>query len=150
MSDDLILTIDKFSFRFPLDRMYSPEGLWAASLPDGNLRVGLTDFQQSRSGDLAFAEIRPAGTHLQAGDELAVIETIKVSLSMPVPFAAVVEAVNPALEATPEIVNADPFGEGWLAALRPIGDSRAALEGLMDAQASYEAAWRTLELEGRR
>src|SRR5512139_2773811 len=108
MPDFLELTIDKFTFQVATDRYYSPEGVWAK--PEGNyVRIGLSDFLQQRSGDIAFAEIMPVGTELTFGDEVAVIETIKVNISLGSPVSGKVIEVNPDLEESPEVINQDPF-----------------------------------------
>ena len=81
MPDMLETTIDKFTFKVATDRYYTSEGVWAK--PDGaRVRVGLSDFLQQRSGDVAFAEVKPAGTSVRFGDEIAGIETIKVNISL--------------------------------------------------------------------
>jgi glycine cleavage system H protein len=109
-------TVDKFVFRVATDRVYSADGVWA--LADGTgVRVGLTDFVQQRSGDVAFAKVAEAGTVLAVGDEIAEIETIKADVSVPSPVRGTVVAVNPAMELSPEAINQDPYGEGWLAVI---------------------------------
>lgn len=114
MPEFLETTVDKFSFKVATDRAYTAEGLWASAA--GNLvRVGLTDYLQQRSGDVAFVEVQPAGTTVASGDELATLETIKVNTSLTSPVSGKVAQVNPALESAPELINTDPYGEGWLA-----------------------------------
>jgi glycine cleavage system H protein len=114
MPEFLETTVDKFSFKVATDRAYTAEGLWATAA--GNLvRVGLTDYLQQRSGDVAFVEVQPAGTTVASGDELATLETIKVNTSLTSPVSGKVVQVNPALESAPELINTDPYGEGWLA-----------------------------------
>ncbi len=114
MPEFLETTVDKFSFKVATDRAYTAEGLWATAA--GNLvRVGLTDYLQQRSGDVAFVEVQPAGTTVASGDELATLETIKVNTSLTSPVSGKVAQVNPALESAPELINSDPYGEGWLA-----------------------------------
>jgi len=116
MPEFLELTVDKFTFRTATDRHYNNEGVWA--LAEGNrVRIGLSDFLQQRSGDVAFAEVKPEGTVLAFGDEVAVIETIKADISLPSPVAGKVAEVNPAMDITPEVINQDPYGEGWLAVM---------------------------------
>ncbi len=116
MPEFLETTVDKFTFKVATDRHYSSEGVWAQA--DGvRVRVGLSDFLQQRSGDVAFAEVKPAGTALAFGDEAAVIETIKVNISLTSPVAGKVVAVNPAMATAPEVINKDPYGEGWLAVI---------------------------------
>jgi glycine cleavage system H protein len=119
MPETLEFTVDKFTFRVVTDRLYTQEGLWARK--EANyIRLGLSDYLQQRSGDVAFAELKPVGTVLTIGDELAVIETIKVDISLSSPLAGRVIEVNPALETTPEIINQDPYESGWLTIIEPV------------------------------
>ena len=113
-------TVDKFTFRVATDRLYTPEGFWVLPMQagaPGRVRVGITDFMQQHSGDLAFVSVKAPGTRLAAGDDLAEIETVKVTLSLPAPIGGTVIEVNQALEPTPELVNQDPYGKGWLAVI---------------------------------
>ena len=113
MPEYLETTVDKFIFKVATDRYYSDEGIWA--LAEGNrIRIGVTDFLQQRSGDIAFAEIKPEGTALGVEDEVATIETIKVNVGLTSPVSGTVVEVNPAMELSPEVINQDPYGEGWL------------------------------------
>jgi len=115
MPETLEFVLDKFTFRVALDRFYSPEGIWVK--PGRGVRIGLSDFLQQRSGDVAFAEVKPVGTELKAGDEAAVIETIKVNISLVAPLSGKIVEVNPAMEAAPEAINQDPYDAGWLAVI---------------------------------
>ncbi len=133
MADFLETTVDKFIFRVATDCHYNSEGLWVRQVGD-QVRVGLSDFLQQRSGDVAFVEIKPEGTILSAGDEVAVIETIKVNVSLTSPVSGKVIEVNPAMEMTPEAINQDPYGNGWLAVIEP-SNWEADLAQLLDAQA---------------
>lgn len=128
MPEFLEVTVDKFAFKVATDRYYSSEGIWA--LADGNrIQIGLTDFLQQRSGDIAFAEIKPEGTVLGVGDEVAIVETIKVNVSLPSPVAGTVVEINPGMEMSPEVINQDPYGEGWLVTIEASdwANSQAAL-----------------------
>jgi glycine cleavage system H protein len=135
MTDFLEFTIDKFTFRVATDRWYNDQGVWAK--PEGErVRIGLSDFVQQRSGDVAFAEVKPVGTILALGDEVAVIESIKVNVSFSSPVGGKIVESNPAMNGSPEVVNQDPFGEGWLAVIEPAdwaGDCRQ----LLDAEAYF-------------
>lgn len=145
MENSLTVTRDKFTFQIPTDRRYTPEGLWL--LPEGaGVRLGLSDFLQQRSGDIAFAEVRPVGTALIAGDELASIETIKVDVSLETPLSGRLVEINPALESAPEIINQDPYGAGWLAV---IAAARWEVEspGLLTPQEYAEHIRRLLDQE---
>jgi glycine cleavage system H protein len=114
MPDFLEITLDKFTFKVATDRFYNKEGVWAKQ-EGGRVRIGLSDFVQARSGDVAFAEIKPVGTVLAAGDEVAVIETIKVNITYTSPLKGKIIEVNPAMNDAPEAINQDPYGAGWLA-----------------------------------
>jgi glycine cleavage system H protein len=114
-------TVDKFTFKVATDRSYSPDGIWLQDLSEGRARVGVTDFVQQHSGDLAFASVKATGTTVAAGDEFAELETVKVNLSLPLPIAGTIVEVNPALDANPELVNQHPYGDGWLAVIQAAG-----------------------------
>jgi glycine cleavage system H protein len=136
MKDGLEYALGKFTFHVPADRFYSSEGLWAEA-EGSRVRIGLSDFAQQRSGDVAFAEVRPEGTLLAFGDEVAVIETIKVDIYFTSPVTGQIAEVNPAMETAPEVINQDPYGEGWLAAITA-DDWEADRERLLDPQAYFE------------
>jgi glycine cleavage system H protein len=126
-------TIDKFVFRVATDRHYSAEGIWARAEANG-VRVGLTDFLQQRSGDVAFVHVKPVGTKVAAGDEFAELETIKVNQSLFAPLGGTVAEINTNLELSPEVINQDPYGKGWLAMIEA-ADWDAARAKLLDADA---------------
>ncbi|HEX9012393.1 MAG TPA: glycine cleavage system protein H [Anaerolineaceae bacterium] len=113
MPEFLETTVDKFTFKVATDRLYHPAGVWVLA-EAGRVRIGLTDFLQQRSGDIAFVDVKPAGTRLIVEQEAASIETIKVDVSLPSPVEGTVTRVNPDIEAAPEKINQDPYGEGWL------------------------------------
>jgi glycine cleavage system H protein len=133
-------TIDKFVFRVATDRLYSVEGVWAR-LEGARVRVGLTDYLQQRGGDVAFVHVKPPETRLARGDEFAELETIKVNQSLFLPVGGTVAAVNCDLERTPEIINEDPYGMGWLATI-DADDWEGDRAGLLDADA-YIAVMRS-------
>ena len=135
MTEFLETTVDKFKFRVPTDRYYSSEGIWAQEVGD-RIRIGLTDFLQQRSGDVAFAEVKPKGTALKVGDEVGTVETIKVNISLTSPINGTVIEVNPALETAPEAINQDPYGDGWLAVIEPT-DWKTDRAALLDPQAYF-------------
>jgi glycine cleavage system H protein len=135
VSEFLEYTLDKFTFRVATDRYYEANGVWAKE-ENGQITIGLSDFLQQRSGDIAFADIVELGTELDFGDELANIETIKVDISLPSPVAGTVIETNPAMEIEPEVINEDPFGEGWLAIIEA-ADWYADKAQLLDPQAYF-------------
>ncbi len=119
MPEYLEATFDKFTFRVATDRLYSAEGVWFQAQPNGRVRVGVTDFLQQHSGDVAFMNVKPRGAQLAVADEFAEMETMKMNEGLATPIAGTVAEVNRALESTPEIVNQDPYGQGWLAMIEP-------------------------------
>ena len=135
MTDYLEVTVDKFIFRVAKDRLYNEEGVWA-KLEGGQVRIGLSDFLQQRSGDVAFAEVKPEGTELNFGDEVAVIETIKVDIALSSPVTGEVMEVNPAMEDAPEAINQSPYDEGWLAVIAA-SDWEADRSNLLDPEAYF-------------
>jgi glycine cleavage system H protein len=148
MTEYLETIVDKFTFRVATDRFYTPAGDWA--LADGNLIwIGLSDFQQQRSGDVAFADVKPAGTHIGFDEEVAVIETIKVSISLGSPVAGRIVEVNPAMAEAPEVINQDPYGDGWMAVIEA-EDWQADKSRLLDPQAYFAVMKREAEEEARK
>ncbi len=114
----LQVTVDKFVFRIARDCRYSAADVWARR--DRNrVRIGLTDYLQQKSGDVAFVNLKAIGTTLAVNDELAALETIKVDLVIPSPLAGRIAATNAALADHPELVNSDPYGKGWLMDVEP-------------------------------
>jgi len=136
MPDYLETTVDKFIFKVATDRYYSAEGVWA--LVEGDrIRIGMTDFVQQRNGDITFAVVRSEGTALEAGDEVAAIETIKANVSLASPVSGTVAEVNPAMEMSPEVANQDPYGEGWLVVVQA-RDWPGDRDSLLDPRAYFE------------
>ncbi len=133
MPDYLEAAVDKFIFRVATDRLYNPEGVWALAEGD-RIRVGMTDFL---SGDVAFAQVRSAGRAVATGDEVALIETIKANVEVVSPVSGAVAEVNPALAMTPEVINQDPYGEGWLVVIEA-SDWTKDRDALLDPQAYFE------------
>ncbi len=148
MPEYLEATFDKFTFRVATDRLYSPEGVWFQAQLDGRVRVGVSDFLQQHSGDVAFMNVKPPGTKLAAGDEFAEMETMKMNQGLTTPVAGTLAEVNRALDATPEIVNQDPFEKGWLALLAPESWDTAKAK-LLDPQAYFTVMQAQVEQERR-
>lgn len=114
----------------PPDRRYSTDHEWA--MPDGNrLRVGITDYAQDALGDVVYVDLPSVGTVVAAGDPLGEVESTKSVSEIYAPVAGTVITVNAALADTPESLNQDPYGEGWICELEITADG--ALDGLLDA-----------------
>ena len=135
MAEMLRFNIDKFTFQVATDRWYSNEGVWA-KWEGMHVVIGLSDYVQQRSGDVAFVELKPAGSLLNQGEEVAVIETIKVNIAFTSPVSGKVVEVNPAMAEAPEAINQDPFGDGWLAVIKA-ADWTADCTRLYDAQVYF-------------
>jgi len=135
MPEMLETTVDKFTFQVAADRFYTEQGVWAKP-EGGRVRVGVSDFLQQSNGDVAFAEVQPEGTRLARGDEIAVLETIKVDLELASPVEGVLAEINPQMDDAPETINSDPYGEGWIALVEP-DDWEADRALLLDPQAYF-------------
>jgi glycine cleavage system H protein len=119
----------------PTELKYAKSHEWVKTLPDGTVRIGISDHAQSALGDLVFVEVPKLGRVLKVGESCAVVESVKAASDVYAPIAGEVIEINPAVADSPELVNSDPYGEGWLWAMKPAGGA----DGLLDA-ASYEAS----------
>jgi glycine cleavage system H protein len=120
----------------PSDLRYAQSHEWCRLEDDGSVTVGISDHAQEQLGDLVFVEVPDVGTHFDAGDAFAVVESVKAASDVYSPIAGDVVAVNETLADAPEQVNSDPYGEGWLMRLQP--DDSTRIEELLDASA-YDA-----------
>ena len=120
----------------PADLRYTKSHEWVKKLPGGTLEVGITDHAQHQLGDLVFVEVPEAGRKVSAGEACAVVESVKAASDVYSPVAGEIIEGNPALASTPEIINQDAYGAGWLMRLRPADAS--AVDSLLSA-ADYEA-----------
>jgi glycine cleavage system H protein len=127
----------------PADLTYTKSHEWLRTLADGVVEIGITDHAQQALGDLVFVEVPEAGRSVKADEPCAVVESVKAASDVYAPIAGVIAAANPKLAAEPEVVNADPYGEGWLMRLKPASGALAAA-ALMSA-AEYR---KLLEAEG--
>lgn len=124
----------------PADLYYTSEHEWVLRTGDDTVRVGITDYAQSALGDVVFVQLPDVGAQLAAGDAFGEVESTKSVSDLYAPVAAKVVAVNGDLDDSPQLVNSDPYGEGWLVDLRlEEGTLEDALAGLLDAD-GYRAA----------
>jgi len=142
----LELTVDKFIFRFPKELFYSEAGIWIRRENSSRLRLGICDFTQQRSGDIAFANLTEAGTALEVDGEIAMIETVKVNVSLPSPVEGKVVETNHGLQDSPEWINQDPYGKGWMVLIEPT-DRNWPLPGTLNAEDYLELARQQAEAE---
>ncbi len=117
----------------PEDRNYAATHEWASEPQDGIVTVGISDFAQDQLGDVVFVELPEVGAAVDAGDAVAVVESVKTASDIYAPLTGTVEEVNDDLEAAPERINEDPYGAGWLFRLRVEGDDGR--DELLDADA---------------
>jgi glycine cleavage system H protein len=147
MSEFLEITVDKFTFKVATDRLYTDNHLWA-KFEAGLVRIGLSDYLQQTSGDVAFAEVKSEGTVLSPDDELAAIETMKTNLGIPSPVTGVIRTVNSRLADEPELINQEPYGEGWLVRVEPT-NWETDKASLFEAKAYFEMMAAEAEKEAK-
>jgi len=142
-------TVDKFVFTVKKGYLYDEQGLWVA-VENGVARVGVTDYLQQKSGDVAFVNVPETGTELTRGKELGSIETIKADVRINSPVSGVIYERNEELDVTPELVNQDPYGDGWLVVIQTT-DYESDRQGLLTPE-EYLAVMRSQaeqEAQGR-
>jgi glycine cleavage system H protein len=118
----------------PADLYYTEEHEWVKRTGDDTVRVGITDYAQSALGDVVFVQLPDVGADVTAGESFGEVESTKSVSDLYAPVSAKVVALNGDLEANPQLVNSDPYGEGWLVDLQL--DAAAAddsMRGLLDA-----------------
>jgi glycine cleavage system H protein len=119
----------------PSDLKYLDSHEWVRLESDGTVTVGISDHAQSALGDLVFVEVPEVGKPLEKGAAAAVVESVKAASDVYSPISGEVIATNDALGGSPELVNQDPYGQGWLFKLKP--SNKDELNQLLDA-AAYE------------
>ena len=112
--------------KVPADLKYTKSHEWVCTLGDGTVEIGITDHAQHALGDLVFVEVPDAGRTVKADEPCAVVESVKAASDVYAPIAGQITAGNPRLAAEPEVVNSDPYGEGWLMRLKPAAGALAA------------------------
>ena len=109
---------------------------WIRDEGDGSVTIGITDHAQDLLGDVVFVELPEVGTEAETGDEAGVVESVKAASDIYVPISGEIIATNELLEDSPELVNSDPYGDGWFFRIK-LADATE-LDGLLDAQAYGE------------
>jgi glycine cleavage system H protein len=120
---------------FPPDLHYTPEHEWVRDGEDA-VRVGITAYAQEALGDVVFVSLPQVGTDVGAGEPLGEVESTKSVNDIYAPVAGTVTAVNSSLDEHPDLINSDPYGDGWLVEIRPA--DTAATGKLLDAEAYRE------------
>ena len=117
----------------PGDLMYTSEHEWLRREEDGSVTVGITDHAQSALGDLVYVELPEVDQELESGGDMAVVESVKAASDVYAPVAGELTAFNEKLTEEPELVNQNPYTDGWLIKLRLTDPSE--LDELLDAEA---------------
>lgn len=120
----------------PAQLKYRASHEWVRQEADGSITVGITDFAQSELGDVVFVELPEVGTQYRAGQEIAVVESVKSASDIYAPMSGEVIAVNEKLADAPETVNSGPYEAGWFFKLQPTDPSE--IDDLLDAE-GYES-----------
>ena len=107
------LKVDKWTFRVHKDRFYTENDTWV-KVEDNVATVGITDFIQRRGGDIIYVQLPKVGDQVGRVEEVVQLETIKTVMDIKSPIEGTVSQVNDILDAKPERINEDPYGEGWL------------------------------------
>jgi glycine cleavage system H protein len=124
----------------PADLQYTSEHEWVQRTGDTTVRVGITDYAQAALGDVVFVQLPDVGAEVTAGESFGEVESTKSLSDLYAPLTAKVVAVNGDLEGSPELVNSDPYGAGWLVELDVDAATLASgLTELLDADA-YRSA----------
>lgn len=117
----------------PSDLRFAESHEWVSQEEEGVVRIGISDHAQEQLGDLVFVELPEEGATFAQGDACAVVESVKAASDIYCPVSGEIVAINDMLTDSPETVNTDPYGDGWLFSVRL--DDPEELESLMDAEA---------------
>ncbi len=115
----------------PDEAKYAETHEWARLDDNGHVVVGISDYAQEQLGDVVYVELPDVDQQVDAGVEAGAVESVKAASDIYAPVSGIVVAVNTSLDDTPELVNQDPYGDGWFFAIEP--DSTNELADLMDA-----------------
>jgi glycine cleavage system H protein len=119
----------------PGDLRYTKDHEWA-KIENAAVRVGITDYAQSELGDVVYVDLKPALTKVAKGDAIGTVESVKAVSEVYAPISGTISEVNTALEQTPELVNKDCYGQGWMVVITV--EKTGELDSLMDAKAYGE------------
>lgn len=139
------IKVDKWTFKVPKDRFYNENDCWAKLY--GNIAtVGITDFLQTMASDIIYVELPKLGTEVEQFGEAGSFEAIKTMLDLISPVSGVVKEVNEKLLESPELVNQDPYGEGWFVKIE-VKDFESDRDALLDAIKYFEVLKKKVEAE---
>lgn len=118
----------------PENLYYHKEYLWA-KVEDGKVKIGVTDFAQKQLHDIVFVELPTVGDTITQNDPFGTLESVKAVSDLIAPISGTIETINEALESKPELINEDPYGNGWLLIVTPIN-----LDAELNAIMNFDAA----------
>lgn len=121
---------------FPAELSYTEDHEWIRIEADGTAVVGITEFAQNELGDIIFIDVNTVGQLLGKGEVFGAVEAVKTVSDLFLPIEGEVLELNPAIEKSPELLNSDPYGEGWIIRLKPA--DAGAQDGLLSADAYRE------------
>ena len=124
------------TLQYPEDLRYTTDHEWVRDQGDGVVRIGITAFAQDALGDVVYVSLPTVGDTVAVGDSVGEVESTKSVIDIYAPVAGEVTGVNESLDATPELLNTDTYGEGWMYEVRV--EDPAVLESLLDS-AAYQA-----------
>lgn len=105
--------------KFPEELRYTPDHEWIRIEEDGTAVIGITDFAQHELGDIVFVDVATTGQTLKQGDVFGSVEAVKTVSDLFLPIDGEVLELNAAIEKSPELLNSDPYGEGWIIKMKP-------------------------------
>jgi|TARA_B100001079_G_scaffold242789_1_gene229088 glycine cleavage system H protein len=120
----------------PSNLKFSKTHVWLEDLGENNYRVGITDFAQDELGDIVFVEPPEEGREYDQADECAVVESVKSTSDIYCPLSGIITEINSELNDTPDLINSEPYSEGWIFILKANDDSE--LNELIDANSYYD------------
>ena len=120
----------------PSNLKFSKTHVWLEDLGENNYRIGITDFAQDELGDIVFVELPEEGREYDQADECAVVESVKSTSDIYCPLSGIITEINSELNDTPDLINSEPYSEGWIFILKANDDSE--LNELIDANSYYE------------
>ena len=148
MTEYLETTYKKFIFKVKVGYLYSKDDFWV-DINDKVATIGLSDYLQKSKGDVAFLETIDPGTQVKVGQELGKIETIKATFGIISPVSGKITQVNTGLDISPQLLNTDPYGEGWIYKIE-LTDPEAARSLLLDAESYMKLMTEKIEKEAKR
>lgn len=119
MSEYLRTIFDKFELQVRKGFYYTRDDLWV-SVENGKAKVGVSDYLQKTSGDVAFVEVAKPGSTVERGKEFGTMESAKTTVELLSPLSGTLQEVNNNLSGKPELVNSDPYGDGWIVVISPL------------------------------